>query len=308
MSRIVKITAVDDSLVFGASGALGSGFVRMLREGKKNAIEKKFLTKSYELSAKLETIILRDLQQNFQISKVFYFSGYSDPKTITHSTSEEELQSLRVSLNLVNKLYGVRIFTYASSVLASLPEEYISSLRDSRFLTPLILYSETKRTAESVICENLTNRSIRFIILNRYTNLFGEYPFGSTSLLSYVLKSIRDGDRAIYLNSPKASLFNLVYDFEVHLRLKEFITGLNVVETPSVVLNYIAESDSKSLGDLLTQITLETNSSEIEIVYGKMPTFWDFFERPQQLISPGVTENFLALKRLCKNFISRNEN
>jgi len=201
----------------------------------------------------------------------------------------------------LNKIHSLQVFTYSSSVLASLPNDYLTSLHKTEFLDQLMLYAETKLRAESIISDFLKSPSIKYVLLNRYTNVFGTHPFGTDSLFSYVLNQIFKPNSVIEIHSAKNSRVNFVYDTEVHKKLIEYVSNLDFDGGPHLRTNYIAESRSLTLGDWMNRFLNAINPDCVELVYGNRPTFWDFFCDPSPLISPDSFENYLGFQRMCKN-------
>lgn len=300
MSRIIRIAAVGETLVLGSSGRLGSGFVQMLEAKNRRTVKRHAAGRRFDLYPSSETNVLKEIKDNFDIKYIYCFLGHSDTKSINPLISTEELQTIRNCLKFVNQIDGMKTFAYASSVLAAAPERYLSSLERSSSSEPLRLYSNTKRNAESLVRNLLNNSSLEFILLNRYTNLFGRRPFGSGTILSYLFTTIGTGGRVLHFQSPETSKFNFVSDELVHYALYKHISLLRASEKAGLRLCYIATRNCQTLGDMLKMVWPELMSSEMKVSFGTKKTFWDFFAGPMPLIAPCEKRNILAFKRMFR--------
>jgi nucleoside-diphosphate-sugar epimerase len=304
VSRIIKIEVIDDNLVLGSSGSLGSGFVEILREQRQSKVyEINSSGTSFELESESSNYHIREQLNSLVVKKAFYFAGHSNVKTITASAAEQELDTLKFYLKLLNSLDSLKVFIYSSSVLASLPNDYLASLRQADFRGRLTLYSKTKLMAESIICDYLKSSSIKYVLLNRYTNVFGKVPFGTDSLFSYILKEILKPNSIIQLSSSVNSRINFVYDAEVHRKLVEYVTKLDLDQGPCFKINYIVESQSLSIGEWMTRFRREINPGNAKFIYGNQRTFWDFFLDPSPIISPNPVENKNGFQRMVKHAV-----
>ena len=306
MSRSIKIEVVGDNLIFGSSGLLGSGFVEMLRgQRQREFYEVDGSSVAFELGPESTSANIRAQLNSLVVKKAFYFAGHSNAKTITANLAERELDTLKFSLKFLNSIDSLRVFIYSSSVLASLPKDYLASLHESDFLGRLTLYSKTKLTAESIICDYLKSSSIKYVLLNRYTNVFGTFPFGTDSLFSYVLGAILMPASIIKITSAASARINFVYDAEVHRKLVEYVSTLDLDRGPCFKLNYIAEGQSLSISEWMTRFRGEVNPGSAKFVYGSQRTFWDFFVNPSPLISPDPVDNYHGFQHMVKEAVQR---